>query len=63
MDRKPDLYAAIEKSGVPAHVQINLPSEKDVVLEAGVYDWETGAGTLAVPLPVKGRAVAQRLGP
>jgi VWFA-related protein len=63
MSLKPDLYAAIEKSGVPAHVEIDLPSDKDVVLEAGVYDWETGkAGTISVPLPVKDRAVAQTVG-
>lgn len=63
MDLKPDLFAAIEKSGVPAHVEMDLPSDEDVVLEAGVYDWETGkAGTISVPLPVKDRAVAQRVG-
>lgn len=63
MDLKPDLFAAIEKSGVPAHVEMDLPSDEDVVLEAGVYDWETGkAGTISVPLPVKDRVVAQRVG-
>jgi len=63
MNLKPDLYTAIEKSGLPAHVELDLPSEKDVILEAGVYDWETGkAGTISVPLPVKDRVtMAQRV--
>jgi VWFA-related protein len=63
MSLKPELFSAIEKSGVPAHVELDLPSDKDVVLEAGVYDWETGkAGTISVPLPVKDRVtMAQRV--
>jgi VWFA-related protein len=51
MSLKPDLFAAIQKSGVPAHIDIDLPSDKDVFLSAGVYDWNTGkAGTMEVPL-------------
>jgi VWFA-related protein len=57
MSLKPDLFAAIQKSGVPAHIDIDLPSGKDVFLSAGVYDWNTGkAGTMEVPLT---RATAQ----
>jgi VWFA-related protein len=65
MSLKPDLFAAIEKSGVPAHVDIDLPSDKDLILEAGVYDWETGkAGTIAEPLLVKENvAVAKKAEP
>ncbi len=49
MDLTPDLFAAIEKSGMPAHVEIDLPADKDVFLETGVYDWQTGkAGTLEI---------------
>jgi len=51
MKLTPELFAAIEKSGVPAHFEIDLPAEKDVFLETGVYDEETGkAGTMEVPL-------------
>lgn len=51
MSIKPDIFEAIQKSGVPAHVEIDLPSDKDIYLETGVYDWETGkAGTLEIPL-------------
>jgi VWFA-related protein len=59
MKLSPDLFKAIEKSGVPAHAEIDLPTDKDVLLEAGVYDWETEkAGTIAVPLPAHSAAVA-----
>lgn len=58
MSLKPDLFAAIQKSGVPAHVEIDLPSDQDIYLETGVYDWQTGkAGTLEIPLP-KEKALA-----
>ena len=51
MNLKPDVFAAIQKSGVPAHGEIDVPSGKDIYLATGVYDWETGrAGTLEVPL-------------
>jgi VWFA-related protein len=50
MNLKPDIYAAIQKSGVPAHMEIDVPNT-DVWLEIGVYDWNSGkAGTLEVPL-------------
>ena len=52
MNLAPDVYAAIQRSGVPAHFEIDVPSDKDVFLATGVYDWETGkAGTLEIPLP------------
>jgi VWFA-related protein len=52
MNLTPDLYRAIQLSGVPAHFEIDLPVEKAVFLETGVYDWATGkAGTLEVSLP------------
>lgn len=51
MNIKADIFGAIQKSGVPAHIDIDLPSDKYIYLEAGVYDWETGkAGTLEIPL-------------
>jgi len=50
MNLAPDMYAAIH-SGIPAHFQIDLPSDKNVFLETGVYDLETGrAGTLEIPV-------------
>jgi hypothetical protein len=51
MDLAPEMYTAIQRSGVPAHFEIDLPSDKDVFLATGVYDWETGkAGTLEIPI-------------
>ncbi|HUB52727.1 MAG TPA: VWA domain-containing protein [Terracidiphilus sp.] len=53
MNLDPTIYAAIRKSGVPGHFEIDLPSDKDIYLETGVYDFETGkAGTLEIPLPM-----------
>ena len=51
MSLDPALFASIQRSGVPAHLEIDLPANEDVDLEAGVYDWGTGkAGTLEIPL-------------
>lgn len=51
MNLAPDVYAAIRRSGVPAHFDIDVPSDKDVFLATGVYDWESGkAGTLEIPI-------------
>ena len=52
MNLAPDVYEAIQRSGVPAHFDIDVPSDKDVFLATGVYDLESGkAGTLEIPLP------------
>jgi len=41
----------MQRSGIPAHFEIDLPANSEVFLETGVYDWATGkAGTLEVPL-------------
>jgi hypothetical protein len=51
MNLAPDVYAAIQRSGVPAHFEIDVPSDKDVFLFTGVYDWGSGkAGTLEIPI-------------
>jgi VWFA-related protein len=51
MNLTPELFAAMQRSGVPAHFEIDLPVNTEVFLETGVYDWATGkAGTLEVPL-------------
>jgi VWFA-related protein len=58
MTFKPDAYAAIQKSGIPAHAEIDLPNT-DVYLETGVYDWGSAkAGTLEIPLRVAADAAA-----
>lgn len=50
MALKPDIYAAIQKSGIPAHMEIDLPNT-DLYLKLGVVDPASGqAGTLEVPL-------------
>jgi VWFA-related protein len=47
---KPEAYAAIQKSGIPAEMEIDLPN-RDLDLVTGVYDWGNGkAGTLDIPL-------------
>ena len=50
MALKPDVYAAIQKSGIPAHMEIDLPNT-DLYLKLGVVDPASGkAGTLEVRL-------------
>jgi hypothetical protein len=50
MDVNPAQFDAIQKNGVPVHMEIDLP-DKDLYLETGVYDWNTGkAGTMEIPL-------------
>ncbi len=50
MTLKPDLYAAIQKSGIPAHMEVNLPNT-DLYIKLGVLDEATGkAGTLEIPI-------------
>jgi VWFA-related protein len=39
MSLAPDIFAAIQRSGVPAHFETDLPADKDLFLETGVYDW------------------------
>jgi hypothetical protein len=51
MNLKPELYGAIGKSGIPAHLEIDLPTGKDVWLVTGVFDPQTGKiGTLEIPI-------------
>jgi VWFA-related protein len=50
MNLQPTIFGAMQKSGVPAHMEIDLPNE-DFYLVTGVYDWGTGnTGTLEIPL-------------
>jgi VWFA-related protein len=58
MNLDPGVYASIQKSGIPAHAEIDLP-DTDVYLETGIYDWGSSkAGTLEIPLRVGGDAKA-----
>ena len=58
---KPESFAKTEKSGLLAHFEIDLPSEEDIYLQTGIYDWDTGrAGTLTVPLLKAGSVAAGR---
>jgi hypothetical protein len=46
-------YAAIQKSGIPAHLEIDVP-QTDVYLATGIYDFEAKkAGTLEIPVDVR----------
>ena len=58
---KPDIYTAIQKSGVPAHVEIDLPAGKDVWLVTAVFDPQTGRiGTLEIPLSAQAQTAQSR---
>jgi len=46
-------YAAIQRSGIPAHLEIDLPNT-DVYLASGIYDLSANkAGTLEIPVDVR----------
>jgi hypothetical protein len=50
LNLKPDTWTEAEKSGLLAHVELDLP-KNGLWLTTGVYDWRTGkAGTLEVPM-------------
>ena len=50
MNINPATFEAIQRSGIPAHIEIDLP-QQDVYLATGVYDWASRkAGTLEIPL-------------
>jgi len=59
MQLTPELYAAIQRSGIPAHFEIDLP-RVPIYLEAGVHDLTTGkVGTLRIRLdPSQSTAIA-----
>lgn len=52
MKLKPETWASIQKSGVPTHLEIDVPRDQDIVLSTGVYDYGSSrAGTLQVNAP------------
>ena len=59
MQLAPEIYASIQRSGIPAHFDIDLP-RVPVYLEAGVHDLTNGkVGTLRIPLnPAESTAMA-----
>jgi hypothetical protein len=55
MHLTPSLFEAIERSGIPAHLEIDVPANA-ASFATGVYDWNSGkAGTLEVE---RGKVVA-----
>jgi len=63
MNVKPETWTAIQKSGVPAHLEIDLPNE-EIYLNTGVYDWQSNkAGTLQIPLSPSNAATVQSAPP
>jgi VWFA-related protein len=55
----PANYAAIQHSGIPAHLEIDIPNA-DVYLATGIYDFSANkAGTLEIPLEVRAMLKAQ----
>jgi hypothetical protein len=50
MNMTAEQFAAIQKSTVPARIEIDLPNN-ELHLATGVYDWDSGkAGSLEIPL-------------
>jgi VWFA-related protein len=63
MNVKPVTWSAIQKTGIPAHMEIDLPNE-EIYLNTGVYDWGSNkAGTLEIPLIPSSTATAQSAPP
>jgi len=52
-DFQPDQYDAVQRNGIPAHLNIDLPTAGDIHLVTAVYDLDSGmAGTLEIPVQV-----------
>ncbi|WP_348263129.1 VWA domain-containing protein [Telmatobacter sp. DSM 110680] len=48
---RPDQYSAIQRDGLPAHLEIDLPSNTDLHLVTTIFDTNSGnAGTLEIPV-------------
>ena len=57
MNLNTETYAAVQRSGIPASLQLDLPAEA-VSLQTGIYDWGSRrVGTLQVPLAGTSRSV------
>jgi hypothetical protein len=63
MKLSPDTWVTVQKSGVPTHLEIDVPRDQDVVLSTGVYDYSSSrAGTLQVDEPARPEAVKSQNG-
>ncbi len=63
MALKPDMFAYVQKNGIPVQFEIDLPNA-NLYLESGLYDWGTGkTGTLSIPLQPANGASAAGVGP
>ena len=63
MNVKPVTWNRIQITGIPAHMEIDLPNE-DIYLNTGVYDWRSNkAGTLRIPLSPSHAATTQSAPP
>jgi len=52
----PEQFDSIRKNGIPAHLNIDVPTAGEIHLVTAVYDRESGmAGTLEIPLQVAPR--------
>jgi VWFA-related protein len=48
---KPEIYPAVQKTGVQFHQEMDVPKGEDLYVRAGIYDLEADkAGTLEIPL-------------
>lgn len=57
LDIQPDQYDSVQRNGIPARLNIDLPTARDIHLVTAVYDLDSGmAGTLEIPLQVKSQA-------
>ena len=51
LEISPDQYSTVQEKGLPAHLEIDLPSNTNVHLVTAVYDFDSGkAGTLEIPV-------------
>lgn len=61
MNIRPDTLEAIKRSGIPVHMELDLPANQNILLKTGIYDWETGhAGTLGIPVNMSAQAKASK---
>ena len=57
LDIQPDQYDSVQRNGIPARLNIDLPTARDIHLVTAVYDLDSGmAGTLEIPLQVTSQA-------
>jgi hypothetical protein len=50
MNLRPAEFEAMQKSGIPVHMQLDLPDEPENLV-TGVYGWNSGkTGSLEIPI-------------